>query len=117
VDSTRQLTGQVRWSRSGSSRLQLVPVADPDVVRALDVGQAAYIFRGGVTFTQVKRVVAGPAALPAEPALIPRPAEPVGTPHLAEPAQAEVPARGVTPAAAALPDVTALLDEAFGSWP
>ena len=77
-------------------------VANPELVRGLDTGQAAYLHRGGVTFTQIKRLVAGPAALPAEPARTTAPALPV-------PATA--------PAAAPLPDVTGFLDEAFGSWP
>ena len=38
-------------------------MVDPALIRALDVGQAAYIYRGGVTYVQVKRLVAGPAAL------------------------------------------------------
>jgi hypothetical protein len=128
VDTTRQLTGRLRWSRSGSSRLHHVPVADPDLIRGLDVGQAAYIFRGGVTFTQIKRLVAGPAAL----AGVPVPA--VGTPTLRrahsaaeyapDPAAAtcgEDPPEPLAviaqPAAAGLPDITALLDEAFGPRP
>ena len=102
VDSSRQLTGWLRWSRSGSSRLHLVPVADPELVRGLDTGQAAYLHRGGVTFTQIKRLVAGAAALPAESARTRAPARP--TPATA-------------PAAAPLPDVTGFLDEVFGSWP
>jgi len=102
VDSSRQLTGWLRWSRSGSSRLHLVPVADPELVRGLDTGQAAYLHRGGVTFTQIKRLVAGAAALPAESARTRAPAGP--TPATA-------------PAAAPLPDVTGFLDEVFGSWP
>ena len=65
VDSTRQLTGWLRWSRAGTSRLQQSPVADPDLIRGLDVGQAAFLHRGGVTYTQIKRLVAGPAALAA----------------------------------------------------
>jgi len=113
VDTTRQLTGPLRWSRSGSSRLHQVPVADPDLIRSLDVGQAAYIFRGGVTFTQVKRVVAGPAALGGV-AL-----RPVGGPtHPVVPSragQAADPATVPAQPAAPLPDITALLDEAFGT--
>jgi hypothetical protein len=102
VDTTRRLAGRLRWSRSGTSRLHQIPVADPDLVRALDVGQAAYIFRGGVTFTLIKRVVAGPAAL-GSAARAPRPA-------------VHDEARGGAPAGSpGLPDITALLDEAFGS--
>jgi hypothetical protein len=116
VDTTRQLTGRLRWSRSGSSRLHQVPVADPDLIRGLDVGQAAYIFRGGVTFTQVKRLVAGPAALGGVPIRqAGPPIQPVALSHAQRfPQPAVVPAQ---PAAAGLPDITALLDEAFGSRP
>jgi hypothetical protein len=101
VDTARQLTGWLRWSATGTSRLRQVPVANPELVRSLDTGQAAYLYRGGVTFTQVKRLVAGPAALERQTA------------------RAQVPAPAAAPAAAAapLPDVTAFLDEAFGSWP
>jgi hypothetical protein len=108
VDSTRQLTGWLRWSRTGSSRASHIPVADPELVRGLDTGQAAYLYRGGVTFTQIKRLVAGPAALPAEPTRTTLPAEPA--------AGAAVPA-AAGPPAAATDDVSAFLDEVFGSWP
>ena len=37
---------------------------NPDLIRALNVGQAVYIYRGGVTYVQVKRLVTAPAALP-----------------------------------------------------
>ena len=110
VDTARRLTGWLRWSQTGTSQLRLVPVADPELVRGLDTGQAAYLYRGGVTFTQVKRLVAGPAALLAEPAQARAPtqaAEPAGTTPPPDPAQA----------GATLPDVTAFLDEVFGSWP
>ena len=63
------------WGREGSSRVRGTPVADPAIIRSLDVGQAAYIYRGGVTFVQVKRLVAAPAALTREPVA---PREPVG---------------------------------------
>jgi hypothetical protein len=63
LDSTRQLTGWLRWSRTGTTRIASVAVADPDRIRGLDVGQAAYLHRGGVTYIQVKRLIAGPAAL------------------------------------------------------
>jgi hypothetical protein len=116
VDTTRQLTGRLRWSRSGSSRLHQVPVADPDLIRSLDVGQAAYIFRGGVTFTQVKRLVAGPAALGGAPTRgAGAPTHPVvSSPAEHSPEVAMVPA---PPAAGGLPDISALLDEAFGTPP
>ena len=56
--------GMPLWSHQGSSRVQQAPVADPALIRGLEAGQAAYIYRGGVTYVQVKRLVAGPAALP-----------------------------------------------------
>jgi hypothetical protein len=65
LDSSRQLTGWLRWNRTGTSRLEQAPVADPDLIRRLDVGQAAYLYRGGVTYAQIKRLVAGPAVLAA----------------------------------------------------
>jgi hypothetical protein len=101
VDSTRQLTGRLRWSRTGTSRLQERPVADPDRIRRLDTGQVGYLHRGGVTFIQVKRLVASQAAL-ARPA-------PLMPPVRAEPAS-----RGAGPSPDALPDISGLLDEAFG---
>src|SRR6266849_3204996 len=64
VDTTRRLLGVPVWGHQGTSRIRLAPVVDPALIRSLDVGQAAYIYRGGVTFVQVKRLVGGPAALP-----------------------------------------------------
>jgi hypothetical protein len=71
VATSRRLTGFARWSREGSSSLREIPVADPALIRALDVGQAAYLYRGGVTFVQVSRLIATPAAIAAEPAARP----------------------------------------------
>ena len=42
-------------------------MVDPDLIRGLAVGQAAYIYRGGVTYAEVKRLVATSAELPAPP--------------------------------------------------
>ncbi len=104
VSSTRQLLGFLRWSRQGSSRVQDVPVADPALIRSLGVGQAAYIYRGGVTYTQVKRLVAGPAAL-----------LPVVTPAAGSAAARDSALQHrATPAVSRLPDITSFLDEAFG---
>jgi hypothetical protein len=105
VDSTRQLTGRLRWSKTGTSRLQEAPVADPDRIRRLDTGQVGYLHRGGVTFIQVKRLVASQAAL-AGPA-----------PVLAPPVRAEPDGRVAGLLPDALPDISALLDEAFGPAP
>ena len=74
VDTARRMLGVPLWAHEGLSRAQGTPVVDPEIIRALDVGQAAYIYRGGVTYVQVKRLVAGPAELP-RPAARPGPAE------------------------------------------
>ena len=106
IDTTRRLIGAPLWGDEGSSRLRLAPVLDGDIVRALDTGQVAYVYRGGATFIQVKRLVAGPAAIAPPP------------PH-------GLPARPAVTAAAGQPDPVAdpqpvppdagpLLDEAFG---
>ena len=84
-------------------------MADPAIIRSLDVGQAAYIYRGGVTFVQVKRLVAAPAALAREPVA---PGEPVGRTTVTRPA---APPTGREPRTAPPPDAGSLLDEAFGN--
>jgi hypothetical protein len=56
VDTTRRFDGAGAWSDDGLSRTRLVPVLDGDLVRRLDVGQVAYVYRGGVTFLQIKRL-------------------------------------------------------------
>ena len=61
LDSTRQLTGRLRWSRAGTSRVAAGAGRRSDLIRGLDIGQAAYLYRGGVTYILVKRLVAGPA--------------------------------------------------------
>jgi len=73
----------------------------------------AYIYRGGVTYVQVKRLVAAPAALPA-----PGPAAQSAAQSAAESAAepAAEPAAELAPARP-LPDVGVLLDEAFGPEP
>jgi hypothetical protein len=108
VDSTRQLTGRLRWSRAGSSHQHDRPVADPALIRRLDVGQAAYLYRGGVTYTQVQRLVARPAAL--TPALVSAPAGSSATDQRMPAEQAPGPAAG-------FPDVSPLLDAVFGPAP
>ena len=114
TQTTRQLTGRLAvWSHRGTSRIGLEPVVDPALIRALDVGQAGDIFRGGVTYIQVKRLVTAPAAV-APPATVPGPATPATQP----PATAEqrpAPAPGRAPHR--LPDASSLLDEAFGAEP
>jgi hypothetical protein len=99
VGTTRQLLGFLRWGAQGSSRVQDAPVADPGLIRGLDVGQAAYLYRGGVTYTQIKRLVAGPAALAAIPAGHGQNGPPVSAPAPARPPR---------------PDIAPFLDAAFG---
>ncbi|MGD0702589.1 MAG: hypothetical protein ABSA02_22245 [Trebonia sp.] len=123
VDTTRRFDGAGAWSDDGLSRTRLAPVLDGDLVRRLDVGQVAYIYRGGVTFLQIKRLAGrqpvtghGPGA-----ATMPLPVA------AAVPAAMRVqrmrvpgmPAPGLpmpgTLGGMALPDVSELLDEAFGA--
>ena len=136
VDTARRLLGVPLWAHEGLSRAEGTPVVDPELIRGLDVGQAAYIYRGGVTYVQVKRLVAGPAEL-AGPgtggtaAAGAQSGEQVDVPPAGGPPAAAVPA-GMPPAPAGGPapgvpgsdpgatrpaDVSALLDEAFGEEP
>ena len=121
VDTTRRLLGVPLWAHEGLSRAGGTPVVDGEIIRALAVGQAAYIYRGGVTYVQVKRLVAGPAELarPVRPA-----GGPAGGPELAGAAGGTagdagaldatgIP--GVRPHVDPLPDVSPVLDEAFGA--
>jgi hypothetical protein len=111
LDSTRELTGRLRWRWAGTSRVALGPTADPDRVRSLDVGQAAYLYRGGVTYIQVKRLVAGPAALTADGAAV---AAAVAATAVQSAAPLNAAAATTTSTDARLPDASAFLDEAFG---
>jgi hypothetical protein len=108
ADTSRRVLGVALWGREGSSRVRGTPVADPAIIRSLDVGQAAYIYRGGVTFVQVKRLVAAPAALAREPVAR---GEPMGRTPVTRPAS---PPTGGQPSAPP-PDAGSLLDEAFGN--
>lgn len=109
VDTTRRFDGQGAWAGDGLSRTRLLPVLDADIVRQLDVGQAAYVYRGGVTYVQVKRLTGRQPAI-APPAgdapTVPLPAVPV--PVVAMPAQ-------WPPAPPPPPDASEVLDEAFGA--
>ena len=110
-DTSRRVRRAASWGHEGSSRVQGVPVADPAIIRSLDTGQTAYIYRGGVTFIQIKRLIAAPAALPRESAADGppgQPPEPAMPPGNASPAREDRP----TP-----PDARPLLDEAFGGEP
>jgi hypothetical protein len=100
LDTSRRLGGAAGWSDDGSTRPRLAPVLDPDIVRQLDVGQAAYVYRGGVTYVQVKRLIGTQAAL-APAAVI-------------QDAPAAASAAAAT-AVAAPPDADEVLDQAFGA--
>ena len=63
VDTTRRFDGAGAWSDDGLSRTRPTPVLDGDIVRRLEVGQVAYVYRGGVTFLQIKRLTGTQAAL------------------------------------------------------
>jgi hypothetical protein len=141
VDTSRRFDGAAAWDDSGSSRTRLVPVLDADIVRRLDVGQVAYVYRGGVTYVQVKRLTGRQAALsPALARTVPADEAPAYPPGWAPspppwPGQggaagladtAPLPrAWGVPPASpvpaarvarvADPPDASELLDEAFGT--
>jgi hypothetical protein len=117
VDTTRRFAGPGAWGDDGLSRTRLAPVLDGDLIRRLDVGQVCYVYRGGVTYLQIKRLTgqqaaigrgASPPAAPvagdaasaaAGPATVPRPA----------PGPAHGPAAALAP-----PDAGEVLDEAFG---
>lgn len=117
VDTTRRLARFPFWAHAGSSRLADRPVVDAALIRTLDVGQAAYIYRGGVTYVQVKRLVGAPAAVGRSAVGEPVPPEPwrgeaVGAAEAG--GLAAAPAGRADLAAAALADVSAFLDAAFG---
>jgi hypothetical protein len=139
VDTARRLLGTPRWGEEGSSRLRAAPVLDPDLVRQLDVGQAAYVYRGGVTFVQVKRLIAtqgainpGPAGPggsgrmdspqergPGAPGVVPREGGAGGRPPAAaqRPGGDTLPDSAQSPGGDTPPDAAKLLDDAFGPPP
>ena len=112
VDTSRRLLGVPLWAHEGLSRADGTPVVNAELIRGLGVGQAAYIYRGGVSYVQVKRLVAEPAQLAAAAAgavpAVPGPA--AGQPDVA--GQPPEPAGAGT-----LADIGPLLDEAFGAEP
>jgi hypothetical protein len=143
VDTSRRFSGAGAWGDDGLSRTRLVPVLDGDLVRRLDVGQVCYVYRGGVTFLQIKRltgqqaaigrgtVAAGTAAPQATgasggattmplPAIREAPAPEVPVPANGPPwgpvgwPRSAADAPGTPVSGAVLPDVSEVLDEAFG---
>jgi hypothetical protein len=75
TDTSRKLRRSRTWAEEGQSRTALAPVADPALIRSLGTGQVAYIYRGGVTYIQVKRLIGSPPVLPRATAPEPQPAE------------------------------------------
>jgi len=127
VDTSRRFDGAGPWPDAGVSRTRLVPVLDTDIVRQLEVGQTAYVYRGGVTYVQVKRLTGRQAAL--APAVVrdradgadradgldgaargEAPTVPLGWPA---PFTGPSPAPGLP--GMVLPDASEVLDEAFGA--
>ena len=64
LESAHKLVGAT-WGEEGTTRAQHAWIADPDLIRTLDVGQACYIHRGGATFVQVARPKPSPLSLTA----------------------------------------------------
>lgn len=71
MGTARGLLGIPLWAHEWLFRAEGTPVVDPDLILGLALGQAAYIYRGGVTYVQVKRPVAAPAELPGPPPKLP----------------------------------------------
>jgi len=145
VDTSRRFDGAGAWSDDGLSRTRLAPVLDGDIVRRLDVGQVAYVYRGGVTFLQIKRLTGRQAAIgPGSASVVPggladgagqgagrvaglgvpgarvpgmgAPGEPPTIPLPVIGAGAGFTGAGAVAAGVpALPDVSEVLDDAFGA--
>jgi hypothetical protein len=73
LETAHKLVGN-SWGDEGTTREQRAWVADPDLIRRLEVGQACYIHHGAATFVQVARPAASPLTLLPPPAPEPPPA-------------------------------------------
>jgi hypothetical protein len=69
LQTAHRLAGSA-WGDEGLTSEQRAWVADPDIIRRLQVGQACYILRGAATFVQVARPRPSPLSLPAGKARI-----------------------------------------------
>jgi len=118
VDTSRRFSGAGAWGDDGLSRTRRAPVLDGDLVRRLDVGQVCAVYRGGVTFLQIKRLTGRQAAIGRGPAVGPSTAAggAAGADRGAEPPTMPLPFIGAARAVPGpgLPDVSEVLDEAFG---
>ena len=86
LETAHKLIGAT-WGDEGTTREQRAWVADPDLIRRLDTGQACYLHRGAATFVQVARPKPSPLTLlppPAWAAQVPAPRREPG--HHSEPA-------------------------------
>jgi hypothetical protein len=101
VWTTRFLSGRHTWEATGTSAPRQVPVVDPDIIRRLDTGQAAYVYRGGVTYLHVKPPAQAPVSQPPASAI---PAPPGA--RLPSPAWPQTSWRGPAPALALPPRST-----------
>jgi hypothetical protein len=110
IETTRRIGRFGTWTRQGSSRLRDEPVVDSNRARRFEDLQAAFINRGAVSYIQVKRLTADEAAAAAG-----------GARAQAGPAELSYPRRkprkpddlAITPISE-LPDVSSVLDAAFG---
>ena len=66
LETAHRLIGGA-WGDEGTTRIRRACVADPDLIRRLQTGQACYIHRGAATFVQVARPRPSPLTLPAGP--------------------------------------------------
>ncbi|HEV2377932.1 MAG TPA: hypothetical protein VGS19_37950 [Streptosporangiaceae bacterium] len=66
VETATKVIGGM-FGDEGSARVQHAWTVDPDIARSLDVGQAAYIHRGGATWVQIARPRPSPLPLPPSP--------------------------------------------------
>ena len=73
LETAHKLVGAT-WGDEGTTREQRAWVADPELIRRLEIGQACYIHRGAATFVQVARPKASPLSLPAAQAAVVLPA-------------------------------------------
>ena len=82
LETAHRLAGHV-WGDEGLTREQRAWVADPDLIRRLDVGQACYIHGGKATFVQVARPTPSPLSLTAAraPVVLPMPRQPEPEPE------------------------------------
>ncbi|MGH3149637.1 MAG: hypothetical protein ACRDOB_02755, partial [Streptosporangiaceae bacterium] len=90
LETAHKLIGGA-WGDEGTTREQRVWVADPDIIRRLQVGQVCYIHRGAATFVQAARPKPSPLTLlPAPAAAEPVARVPVPRHQPAEPAPASL---------------------------